>query len=192
MNPVGIVNGAPPAPAAQPPYSLTKELTGTLILASADSYGGAGSTFSDSLDTNPPGDFPMGTLVAQGTLVVTNDDGLGADGNTTTVLDGAQLQIQSTTNTVQTLTVPITDTNTFTLSFNGSTTAPITLTGDPTTDAAAIQAALNSPNMTSIASVGAQVSVVEQYRWGYQRFLHRNVPWSAGNRYAAVVDRDRP
>ena len=116
VNPFGIVNGSPALPAAQPPYSLTKELTGTLILASPDTYGGSGSTFSDPFDT---GVFAMGTLVAQGALVV-NDNALGAAGNTTTVLDGAQLQLESIQ---QVITVPSTSDALFNLTFNGATTA---------------------------------------------------------------------
>jgi large repetitive protein len=62
------------------PISLTKELTGTLVLASADSYHG-------------------NTVVNQGALQLQNSNALGATstGNTpsTTVLDGAQLQLQT-------------------------------------------------------------------------------------------------
>jgi autotransporter-associated beta strand protein len=56
-------------------YNLVKELTGTLVLASADSYGGT-------------------TLVNQGILNIQNGAALGTSGALTTVLDGAQLQVQ--------------------------------------------------------------------------------------------------
>jgi autotransporter-associated beta strand protein len=56
-------------------HSLTKELTGTLVLGSADSYHG-------------------NTLVNQGVLNVRDANALGVGGATTTVIDGAQLQIQ--------------------------------------------------------------------------------------------------
>src|SRR5439155_15724665 len=56
-------------------FSLTKELTGTLILANADNYDG-------------------GTLVNQGILNIQNGSALGSTAATTTVLDGAQLQMQ--------------------------------------------------------------------------------------------------
>ncbi len=57
-------------------YSLTKELTGTLVLASANTYGGP-------------------TFVNQGALRVEDDNALGSAGTTsgTSVLDGAQIQI---------------------------------------------------------------------------------------------------
>ncbi len=56
-------------------FSLTKELTGTLYLTTADSYHG-------------------GTSVNQGVLNIQNAQALGAAGTLTGVLDGAQLQIQ--------------------------------------------------------------------------------------------------
>jgi autotransporter-associated beta strand protein len=61
-------------------HTLTKELTGTLALAGADSYG-TGSAASPS------------TFVNQGALNVQNPAGLGLPGNLTQVLDGAQLQV---------------------------------------------------------------------------------------------------
>jgi autotransporter-associated beta strand protein len=57
---------------------LTKELTGTLILASANTYGGK-------------------TEVNQGALQVQNAQALGGTANGTDVLNGAQLQIQTPT-----------------------------------------------------------------------------------------------
>ncbi len=59
-------------------FTLTKELTGTLILGAADTYAG-------------------NTNVNQGVLVLQNPTSLGTTGSagfTTTVLDGAQLQLQ--------------------------------------------------------------------------------------------------
>ena len=55
--------------------SLTKELTGTLILASPDTYSG-------------------GTFVNQGILTVANGQALGASNTLTTVFNGAQLQLE--------------------------------------------------------------------------------------------------
>jgi autotransporter-associated beta strand protein len=78
-------------------HNLVKELTGTLILQSANTYG---SSFSFALDTDLdpvtglPFSFPGGTVVAQGIVNVQNGSALGVTGTTTTVLDGAQLQIQ--------------------------------------------------------------------------------------------------
>ncbi len=57
------------------PYALTKESTGTLFLTSANTYGG-------------------GTNIDQGIINIQNGAALGAGGTTTSVLDGAQLQIQ--------------------------------------------------------------------------------------------------
>ncbi|MBM3994532.1 MAG: hypothetical protein FJ303_10335, partial [Planctomycetes bacterium] len=64
-------------------FSLDKESTGTLVLASAGSYG-----------TNTT----AGTMVNQGVLNVQNSNALGVAGSTTTVRDGAQLQLQSAAN----------------------------------------------------------------------------------------------
>lgn len=55
-------------------FNLTKELTGTLVLAGANSYGGT-------------------TNVNQGILLAANDDALGTSGGGTRVLNGAQLQL---------------------------------------------------------------------------------------------------
>src|SRR5207237_10916304 len=66
--PGGIIDGANV-------FSLTKELTGTLILASSDNYDG-------------------GTFVNQGILNIQHGNALGLTAATTTVLDGAQLPIQ--------------------------------------------------------------------------------------------------
>ncbi len=71
-------------------HNLTKELTGTLILASTNSYGGG----AFSIPTDGAAVFAGGTAVAQGVVNVQNPGALGAPGNTTTVLDGAQLQLQ--------------------------------------------------------------------------------------------------
>ncbi len=57
-----------------PNFSLTKELTGTLVLSSANTYTGT-------------------TLVNQGVLQVQNSQALGGIANGTSVLDGAQLQL---------------------------------------------------------------------------------------------------
>jgi autotransporter-associated beta strand protein len=66
--------------------TLTKELTGTLVLATANSYGkgtpGNGSPAASS------------TIVKAGALNVENAGALGLPNNLTTVLDGAQLQVQ--------------------------------------------------------------------------------------------------
>jgi large repetitive protein len=59
-------------------FNLTKELTGTLVLADADTYGG-------------------NTFVNQGALQIENSTALGAAGTTTQVTDGAQLQVQTPT-----------------------------------------------------------------------------------------------
>jgi autotransporter-associated beta strand protein len=56
-------------------FGIAKELTGTLILSAANTYGG-------------------GTAVNQGALNVQNALALGNPGTLTTVLDGAQLQLQ--------------------------------------------------------------------------------------------------
>jgi autotransporter-associated beta strand protein len=61
-------------------HTLTKELTGTLVLAGSDSYG-TGSAAAPS------------TFVDQGALNVQNAGALGVPGNLTQVLDGAQLQL---------------------------------------------------------------------------------------------------
>src|SRR5262249_30567639 len=55
---------------------LTKELTGTLVLASANTYGGK-------------------TLVNAGVLNIQNGNALGGIANGTEVLDGAQLQLET-------------------------------------------------------------------------------------------------
>src|SRR5262249_43354775 len=59
-------------------HNLTKELTGTLILASANTYGGI-------------------TFVDQGVVQVQHALGLGSNNQGTQVLDGAQLQLQTPT-----------------------------------------------------------------------------------------------
>jgi len=62
-------------------YTLTKELTGTLVLGGADSYG-SGAAAAPS------------TQVNQGILSVQNATALGLPGNLAEVLDGAQMQVQ--------------------------------------------------------------------------------------------------
>src|SRR5439155_13261197 len=57
-------------------FSVTKENQGTLFLTTADSYGG-------------------NTFLNQGILNIQDSDALGALGTTTTVMDGAQLQLQA-------------------------------------------------------------------------------------------------
>lgn len=71
-NPIGITDDARG-------FSLDKEGAGTLILASPDTYGSA----------------TAGTIVNQGILNIQNSNALGVAGATTTVRDGAQLQLQS-------------------------------------------------------------------------------------------------
>jgi autotransporter-associated beta strand protein len=113
--------------------SFTKELTGTLILASADTYGGVAT-------------------VNQGALQVQNS--LALSGSSTEVKDGAQLQMQ--TPPTETLTVTGTS-GSFTLGFNGSTTGSL-FVASPTL-AADIQTALNG--LPSILSVGGVVTVTQ-------------------------------
>ena len=57
-------------------FGFTKELPGTLILATENTYGG-------------------GTAVNQGIINLQSPHGLGLDGTTTMVLDGAQVQVQA-------------------------------------------------------------------------------------------------
>ena len=141
-------------------HNLVKELAGTLILADPNDYGGTGGTFdvpniaNDTTDTL----YPAGTVVSQGILTIEDSNALGADGNTTTVLDGAQLQLQAVEQ-VLTLTNPDSFTpTTFTLTFNNATTpAPISYVGDPDTDAADIQAALQA--LPTVGGVGGTVTV---------------------------------
>ena len=74
-----ITNAGGPAIVQQGgPFSLDKEGTGTLVLLNADTYGG-------------------GTNVDRGVLNVENAGALGLAGTTTTVRDGAQLQLQAPT-----------------------------------------------------------------------------------------------
>src|SRR5262249_2075682 len=80
-------------------FNLVKELTGALVLANADSYGGTTNftLINDPSDgTASPVSFPGGTVVAQGVLNIQNSNALASavGTTTTTVLDGAQLQIQ--------------------------------------------------------------------------------------------------
>ena len=67
-------------------FSLTKEAAGTLLLTTANSYEG-------------------GTFVNQGVLEIENNAALGAANSTTTVLDGAELQLQGPTFTGTTSTM---------------------------------------------------------------------------------------
>jgi autotransporter-associated beta strand protein len=62
-------------------YTVTKESTGTLVVATANSYG-FGNTTTPS------------TLVNQGTLNIQNPGALGLANNQTEVVNGAQLQVQ--------------------------------------------------------------------------------------------------
>ena len=73
-------------------YNLIKELTGTLILSGANTYGGTGTFIVETDPTATP--HIHGTVVVQGALNIEAANGPGAAGNTTTVLDGAQLQLQ--------------------------------------------------------------------------------------------------
>jgi autotransporter-associated beta strand protein len=109
--------------------NLVKELTGTLILASADTYGGT-------------------TTVNQGALQVQN--ALALSGSSTEVKDGGQLQLQSAP--VQSITVTGTA-GTFTLTFNGQTTASLAFNATPDQ----VQTALNG--LTSIGGMGGSVAV---------------------------------
>ncbi len=75
------------------PYNVVKELTGTLVYAGANTYGGG--TFNIPNDNNAA--FAGGTVVSQGVLNVRNNNALASFNGattTTTVLDGAQLQLQ--------------------------------------------------------------------------------------------------
>jgi autotransporter-associated beta strand protein len=80
---VGNAVGVAPAPTIEGNFALTKESTGTLVLAAADSYTTGSSTTAS-------------TIVNQGAVNLQNPNGLGAagSGNLTQVLDGAQLQLQ--------------------------------------------------------------------------------------------------
>jgi autotransporter-associated beta strand protein len=81
-------------------HSLVKELGGTLAFAGANSYGSGSGTFSTSTDVQGgnPVLFANGTVVAQGILNIQNGSALAgttpAAVTTTTVLNGAQVQIQ--------------------------------------------------------------------------------------------------
>jgi autotransporter-associated beta strand protein len=111
--------------------SLTKELSGTLILGSANTYGGV-------------------TEVNQGVLEVENSLALGGTTNGTDVFNGAQLQLQ--TPPAQTVTVTGTA-GTFTLQFNNQITHSLPFNAS----ADMVQAALNA--LTSISSVGGAAAV---------------------------------
>src|SRR5262249_26124843 len=97
---IGDGNGHGTITDAMKGFSLIKELTGTLVLADADSYGSGTGTFGTSTDvqSGSPVQFANGTLVAQGVLNIQNSNALAgttsADVTTTTVLNGAQLQVQ--------------------------------------------------------------------------------------------------
>ena len=117
---------------------------------------------------NPVSTFAGGTVVSQGVLTIENANALGAagGGNTTTVLDGGQLQVQNVFNLQQVLSLGNATANitTFTLAYHGGTptvpitftTAPITYTGVAATDINAITNAL-----TPLMPAGVTVSVTE-------------------------------
>ena len=87
------------------------------------------------------------TIVNEGVLTIDNSQALGGSGNA---------EIQTVTLTGATAGV-----TTFTLTFNGKTTAPILYTGDPAIDVPAIQAALNAlASIAGSASVGGNATVV--------------------------------
>jgi autotransporter-associated beta strand protein len=135
----GSINGIDnPSDPNLPPgtaVDLTKELTGTLVLAGPNTYDGR-------------------TLVNQGALQVENPLALGTTNVGTFVLDGAQLQMQSPQ--LQTVTIGGQTTGTFTLTFNGQTTGSLPY-GAPATGTGSVQAALNA--LSSIAGAGGSVSV---------------------------------
>ena len=142
--------------------SLVKEGLGTLILDDQNTYGPSPEgTFDVPNILEDPSDtlYPTGTVVSQGVLLIQNSNALGASGNTTTVLDGAQLQTQAITQTL-TLTGATPHSTQFNLAFNGVSTAtngygPITYTGNRTTDAADIENALNS-----LSTIGAYTGTI--------------------------------
>ena len=135
-------------------FNLVKELTGTLILTGADSYGvPSPATFTVLTDGALGTTFPGGTVVAQGSLNVQNAGALGVPNTTTTVLDGAQLQVQDNEQELS-LGSAAAGTTAFNLSFEGMTTAtPILYTGiggtGPGSDAYDIQQALDALSTTS-------------------------------------------
>ena len=89
IDPASPANGIIDGGTASTAYSLTKEGTGTLILASPDTYQG-------------------NTYITTGVLEVENNDALGS-GTITIVDDGAQLELQKPTGSTG-LTIPATDT----------------------------------------------------------------------------------
>ena len=141
------------------PHNLVKELTGTLVFDDANSYG-SGSGFFDAPNIlNDPADtlYAFGTLISQGVLTIEHPAALGLPGNTTTVLDGAQLQIEAVGDIQQIITLTgatagATPTK-FNLTFGTQTTAaPLTYSGVGATDAANILAALQG--LSSIGATG--------------------------------------
>ena len=84
------------------------------------------------------------TIAAGMVLTVANSQALGAPST-------AEVQTLNFTN--------FTAGNTFTLTFNSRTTTPITYTGTPATDAAAIAAALNALSSIGSANIGGLVTV---------------------------------
>ena len=110
---------------------LTKESSGTLVLASANTYGGL-------------------TEVNQGVLEVENSQALGGISGATDVFNGAVLQLQ--TPPVQTVTVTGTA-GSFTLTFNGQITPSLPFNASALT----VQAALNA--LTSVSSVHGAAAV---------------------------------
>jgi autotransporter-associated beta strand protein len=113
--------------------NLTKESTGTLILAHANTYSGT-------------------TFVNQGALQITDPQALGTPQNGTQVMDGAQLQIQG----APAQAIAVTGKNgTYTLTFNGQTTGSLPFNAS----AAQIQSALNA--LSTIGGVGGSVTVTQ-------------------------------
>ena len=85
------------------------------------------------------------TFVNEGVLIVANGQALGGTGSS---------EVQTVT-----LTGGTPGTTKFTLSFKGFTTAPITFSGVPATDAAAVAAALNGLASIGGTAIGGAVSV---------------------------------
>jgi autotransporter-associated beta strand protein len=125
----------------QSALGFTKELTGLLVLTSANTYDG-------------PTDINQGAIQAQNGLA------LGPAGSTVQVRDGAQLQLQ--TPTVQTIAVSGPTSGTFTLTFNGQTTGSLAVNvpaSGGVGPTASMQNALNA--LSSIGGSGGSVTVTQ-------------------------------